>query len=257
MSIRSLILPLTLLLSLLMVTCTLFAQRDSNHLSEAKRVDSTFIGREIKKNVLRMVFSFDNNQSLIKQPSYGMNGIRLGLELNEQFRFGFEINGLRDSLLQELERPFIPERNLDFGMLSLFGEYVIYRDFRCELAAPISAGVGSAQYEYLSGQGDVVFRETVNNVVMYTGGLSGHYKVIPWFGVGAGIGYRQLVTPDKYVRQTLSSPYYTIKLKLFFGYFLKSIFNAPAIRAERDEYRTAKAMGRAARHGLLLVPSMP
>jgi hypothetical protein len=47
---------------------------------------------------------------------------------------------------------------------------------------------------------------------------------LKWFGVGAGVGYRLMLLDNPAKKHSFNSPIYTVKLKLFVGEIIRSVF---------------------------------
>ena len=52
-------------------------------------------------------------------------------------------------------------------------------------------------------------------------GLNAQYKITRFFGLGAGIGYRQMLSENDKIREALNSPLYVLKIKVFIGEFFR------------------------------------
>jgi hypothetical protein len=101
--------------------------------------------------------------------------------------------------------------------------------------------VGETEYKIVQGK---------QGFLLHTG-VSAHYRIFSWLGVGMGLGYRQVLTPDTLVNQAVSGVFASFKLKIFLGdlYFL--IFKPDIIKGEKmawkDQRRRKKELGLAAK----------
>ena len=53
--------------------------------------------------------------------------------------------------------------------------------------------------------------------------MSTEFKIFPWLGLGAGLGYRFVLTKNSESIKTFS-PIYVLGLNFHFGYFIRKIF---------------------------------
>jgi hypothetical protein len=66
------------------------------------------------------------------------------------------------------------------------------------------------------------FQENWNFI--YEPAVSVEYKFLRWFGVGADIGYRFMITSDRKINQKFNSPIYAFKFLIYYNEIFKSIF---------------------------------
>ena len=50
------------------------------------------------------------------------------------------------------------------------------------------------------------------------------YRLLRWLGLGAGVGYRQMLTSDAILRKNFNGPLYIVKVKIYFHEVYKMIF---------------------------------
>ncbi len=196
-----------------------------------------------EKGKWKFLFAFDARSSFIRFDGATHNaklfGLKLGATYKNRHRFGWGVY-----FLQNNKTPIVVEKGLvprldtitneivldtlvhrvNFGYQSLFYEYVFYQKRRWEFSAPLHIGYGVAEVrEGIRGQlGDSL----IGSVGVPLMGLSvgGHYKVMPWIGVGAGVGYRLMLSGDNNVRRALNAPLFIIKVKLFLGDTYRGVF---------------------------------
>ena len=65
-----------------------------------------------------------------------------------------------------------------------------------------------------------------NFSLIYELNVSGHYKIIPWLGVGLGSGYRFMYSGNSNTSRNFNSPIYVLKIKVFLGDIYKSVDEA-------------------------------
>ena len=193
---------------------------------------------EIKVNLM-----FDNRQSLFLGQWTRMNGLRIGLELMHTVRFGMAFyNQAGETNITELiDDAEGRQRRLAYNYTTVYWEYILYRDWRYEASIPINIGLGRGRVDSLGINATEWVEERRDDAFVSSLGVNGSMKLIPWFGVGAAVGYRQLATSQRAVRRVYSAPFYAVKLKIYLGELFKTLFAKEKMQAERQAYRDEKA----------------
>lgn len=191
---------------------------------------------------LKLLFTFDSRNSFLLNQQAKMVGFRFGLEMFDRYRVGLGWYGLRGHI--DLPKEIRPHdellQSLRFTYSTLFFEYVIYEDFKWEAVASLPFGRGTGTIDTLSSLSRVPGERRAGDVNVLAPSIGGHYKLFYWLGIGSGMGYRFVIAPHKNVRQSLSAPFYVIKVKLFLGGIYKSIFKHEEVEAERAAWRNEK-----------------
>jgi hypothetical protein len=172
-----------------------------------------------------------------------MNGLRLGLEYYEKYRFGLGFYGSdRVSIPKFSKAPPGANVEVEFNYNTVFFEYVFIENYRWEISAPLLWGSGTANFHYLNENGAEVSALSQKIPVISTNGVV-EYKLIPILGLGLGLGYRFLF-PDKskiedatQIRSTFNAPFYYLHLKLHFGELFKCLFNNDLYEEERRQFK--------------------
>lgn len=198
---------------------------------------------------IKLLFSFDSRNSFLLNQQAKMAGLRLGLELFDRYRVGLGWYGLRGHInLPQEQRPNdMLLQSLRFTYGTVFFEYVIYEDFKWEAVASFPFGRGTGTIDTISTVNHVLGQLRAGDVNVIAPSVGGHYKLFYWLGVGSGVGYRFVIAPNQNVRQSLSAPFYVIKVKLFLGGIYKSIFKSEEVEAERAAWRNEKRERKARR----------
>lgn len=191
------------------------------------------IGGDIKYNLF-----FDSRQTFFAGQRARMNGFKIGAELYEKVRFGLGFYNLQRPLdiSERIDDSQNRTRELDFRYNTSYVEYIAYRDFRWELSLPVQFGRGTGTVDTLNVAGQRGLERT-DNVNIISVGAAGYIRVIPWFGIGSGVGYVWAISDNQAAEAAFSSPYYSIRAKIFLGYLIKSMIFPKKVEAERDQYR--------------------
>lgn len=189
----------------------------------------------------KFLFSFDSRSSSIRFSGDKYNaklfGVKIGASYKEKHRFGWGVYWLQsdktpiivpDKYLvrtDSLGEKYLDtvEHHVTFGYQTLFYEYVIYRKGRWEISAPVHLGFGVAEVNARNGRGpDTLLGKFGSALTSFA--VDGHYKISPWLGVGAGFGYRLMLTHNKDISKALNAPYTIFKIKLFLGDLYRGMF---------------------------------
>lgn len=191
---------------------------------------------------LKLLFSFDSRNSVLLNQQARMFGFRFGLEMFNRYRVGLGWYGLRGfvDLPQEIRPNDVLLQSLKFAYTTLFLEYVIYEDFKWEAVASLPFGRGTGIIDTISTVHNVLGQRRAGDVSVLAPSVGGHYKLFYWLGVGSGVGYRFVIAPNRNVRQSLSAPFYVIKVKLFLGGIYKSLFKREQVEAEKAAWKEGR-----------------
>jgi hypothetical protein len=202
-----------------------------------------------KKPWFDLVAAFDDRNLFLAKPNTKMNGIKLGVELYQRYRFGFTYFFLGkerplDALFREKDTV---QQQLKLSYWGPFFEYVLYEDFRWELSVPLNVGYGKGRVDTNQIATTIKGRRLTSDLIFTSGGLNAHYKVFHWLGLGAGIGYNHVFTKEHSIRKVLNSPYYAIRVKLFLGGLYRCVFKPKVVKQLKLDYRDEKREKKALR----------
>ena len=167
-------------------------------------------------------FRMDSRHSFINQKGVKTAGVKVGIQFAEKLSFGLGYNQLwspRTGII--LENKVETKVQLGFFNFSPYVEYVFFRDKKWELSIPVQIGLGSSYYSIKSGSGKEKLR---NDFVMsYEPAITFQYRLLRYFGVGLGIGYRFMVIPNSKLEEKFTSPVYIIKTRIYFQDILRDL----------------------------------
>ena len=110
-----------------------------------------------------------------------------------------------------------------FGYTSFFYERLWYEDHRWELSTPFHLGVGTLSSNYVDTLG-VHKPYFLGSSWMIEVSAVAQYRVVRWFAVGLGGGYRALLTSDKGAKRAMNGPVFILQFKVLMGQLLKMTF---------------------------------
>lgn len=192
--------------------------------------------KKIKK--VKLYFAFDASRSFLREPNVKFNGFKVGVELQEKHRLGISFHGLAEPVRFQgkLNRVDYPESTdtlfFNFNYASIFYDYVWLRTKRWELTSPIHLGSGNIELSYLDTMRVRRAPFLSTSAVMVGFGGSAQFKIFRWFALGAGAGYRQMLTKDENIGKSLNAPFYQFQLKVLIG----ELFRMAIKRDEMEEW---------------------
>lgn len=166
---------------------------------------------------------FDNRFSFIRDNDVKTIGLKIGLSFRRKFKIGLGINQMvlsgkkRVNQLDTTLQVF-----LEYFYFSPYIEYTYYSSKRWEFSLSTQLGFGEASYQYNNLNGKrIKLRKSI--VLSYEPAMLIDYKIIRWFGIGTGVGYRLIYYKSPGVNEKFSSPEYVIKLKVYLGEIFRTI----------------------------------
>lgn len=172
---------------------------------------------------------FDSRNSFIASQRARIFGVKIGWEYNDAIKLGIGFNRLNTKISKP--KYFINnetlavdtlESVLKFEYLSPFFEYVFFKTKRWEHAIPVQIGIGNSRYEYIDKKG-IVHYENYRPIILYEPAMTTQFKIFPWIGLGAGVGYRLILVGNRQINENLNSPIYILRVKVFLGDLYRGI----------------------------------
>jgi len=203
--------------------------------SHAQIIDSIKLSLHKKP---KLVGGFGTKNTFIDGFNAPVFSARIGAEFNHHIRFGGGINWLklpdyeagRDNTPFYLQKIIIDSTGkadtlhpaLKLSYFNYYVEYIFYRTRHWQFSIPIQFGMGGSSYEY-NYRGERS-EENKHFIFLYEPAVSGHYKVLKWFGLGVDVGYRFLLINNKKIGSRFNSPVYDLKAMIFPVPLYKAIF---------------------------------
>lgn len=182
--------------------------------TQAQLIDSI---RASFKQKPSLYFNWGTHYSFISNEFANIKWLKAGIDYNGITKIGIGYNWLspKPQKIKNIEGLYYNSL-LHFNYVSLFIEYSYWRTYRWEASIPAQIGFGFAYYTYNDSGG--IKRKTQSSFfVLYEPITTITYRILRYFGVGGGIGYRLVLMDKKNMNETFASPLLVIKTKLFFG----------------------------------------
>ena len=167
-------------------------------------------------------FQLDNRLSDIGGYRITIFGGKIGVQYKNKLRFGVGASFITNpvditgTLKVRVRKKLVTESTEDrinFWYISLFSDWILYKNERWECFITEQIGYGSP-----------VYTSTVNNVVvkqteipLLVNEFSGqiNYKFLPWLGAGTGFGYRNIWNGNADVKSTFNAPIFIARLIVY------------------------------------------
>lgn len=175
--------------------------------------------KEPKNGKFKLIAGFDARNSFVKGQRARFSGLKIGFG-NERHHFGLAFHGTRSPIV--VDRRNNNGENIrttfDYNYNSVFYEYIFYKSKRWQFSAPFHINTGELNGFNYKIDGNILdttlFRERANSLTL---SIKGHFKVIRWLGLGAGVGYNYVTKAEPEIKQGLNAPFYSFGVKVFLG----------------------------------------
>ena len=215
---------------------------------EIAEAELAYLKEKYRKDY-KLLIGMDNHYTAFFGQSTNFWGAKVGLELMQNYRLGFGAYYMPKKVAMDPQITDVDTTYRKFRMhyYTTFFEWIFIRNFRWELALPVSAGYGRVEVQqWLPGrnenvQGRWVEGKDIGEFVA-TIHVQAHYKIFSWVGIGLGLGWRQIVSPNQEISQGFSGGILSYKIKLFPHHLYRALFKKEQILEEKGDYRWKKFM---------------
>lgn len=217
---------------------------------EIVEAELAYLKEKYRKDYKPLI-GMDNHYTAFFGQNTNFWGAKVGLELFQNYRMGFGAYYMpkKVTMTPILEVGAIDTTYRKFRMhyYTTFIEWIFIRNFRWELAMPVSAGYGRAEVQqWLPERNENVLGCWVEgkDIGMFVGSFSvnAHYKIFSWVGLGLGLGWRQIISSNEEIQTSFSGVILSYKIKLFPHHLYRALFKKEKILEEKGDYRWKKYM---------------
>lgn len=169
----------------------------------------------------KLLVGLDSRRSFVSGRDVKVMGVRVGLDFEKRARVGFGVY----TLASEFNRNFIRtdffgvvdtiESSLRFAYMTGYFEYVLLATKHWEVSIPFHLGVGDVSFTKL----DQEPKAFVLGEVL----ILANYKIFPFLGLAAGVGYRQILLGGYPIRENFDAPSYSFGIKFWAGYLVEKL----------------------------------
>mgnify|MGYP002713068490 CR=1 FL=1 len=170
----------------------------------------------------KLDIKLDNRFSFIRAEDVKTLGVKFGLSFNRRFKVGIGVNQMITSTGNKISvSDTTLSVKLDYFYFSPYAEYTFYNSKKWAFSLATQLGFGEARYEYKLNNKEVELAKTL--VLSYEPAMLIDYKIIRWFGIGTGVGYRIVYYKRSVIEEQFSSPQIIAKLKIYLGEIVRTI----------------------------------
>ena len=187
--------------------------------------------QDIQKPKKKILFSFDARRSVALQEPVKIGGLKIGFRSGDNYQFGIGFYGMNDPIKRAvvLNKDLYPDSKdtmlFDFDYTTLFFDKIWYHSKRWELATPFHFGIGTLKLDYLTTDLRNPRKQFIKGAAFTTElSFTAQYKIVRWFAIGTGFGYRKILVNDEKLSKSLNAPAYIFQMKLLIGQLYKSVF---------------------------------
>ena len=166
-------------------------------------------------------FQLDNRFSKIHSNEVVIFGAKIGLQYKNLTRFGIGASTIIKPVTifyYDKKTNTEAENIINFWYISVYNDWIVYKNNKLECFLTEQIGYGKPTF----------IREINSDVIsevsrdLYINEISGqvNYKILPWLGAGAGVGYRNLFNKKSVLTNTFNAPIYIFKLIIYPESFL-------------------------------------
>ncbi|MES2629390.1 MAG: hypothetical protein V4616_10530 [Bacteroidota bacterium] len=184
-----------------------------NHQAWAQPSLEDELSKAIAGNKPSVLLRLESRNSFISNSGVQTTGIKVGANYGPNLNLGvgyhFMTRKSAERILRNMDKPDFSQLHLDY--VSAFIEYRFFNKGRYSAAIPLQVGVGSAFFQQQPQ--DIA---QVKAVVLYEAMLNGEMKLLKYFGVGAGLGYRICLLNNRAFGLQMNSPLYNVRFNVYF-----------------------------------------
>lgn len=181
------------------------------------------------KKVPMPFFAFESSNSFVGGTSAWITGYKVGITFNGRLSTGYGWYKLVSDIVENKtivglsgNDSVVPAQlKMKYKAISL--SYVYFKNQKWILSATMQPAWGESYFEYFISAGDreQAFNHKVNMIEIGSGAA---YKVFPWIGLGAGLGYRIMTKNNPSIDYNFNTVNYYLGLRVFIDEIYKSVF---------------------------------
>lgn len=178
------------------------------------------------------ILQFDSYYSFVGNKGADVWGFKVGVDYKDKWRFAVGFNQIKSDIVEYEKVPLSDRKyttadtvksQLYMNYYPVMVEYVFYDYKPWQISVPFNIGRGVSYFKFYDNNNNA-HRIEKHGVLVSSLGLNIQYRVLKWFGLGAGVGYRFLIINNPKVDTNFNSPTFSIRLKLYPNEILHSIF---------------------------------
>ena len=172
----------------------------------------------------KLFFQIDAYNSFVSSEPANTFGFRAGLEFNKRVRITLGYYNLTSDIVKPklITGVFAIgdttlNAKLDMSYVTGSFEYIFYNKDPWQFSVPFNIGAGKSYFWYYKNAAGDRGRIDEKTIMLTILSVGAQYKVLKWFGVGAGLGYRVMLKDNSNIDENFNSVIYSVGLRIFIG----------------------------------------
>jgi hypothetical protein len=164
----------------------------------------------------KFAFQFDNRFSSINHDKVTIFGAKVGLQFQNKVRFGIGGSFILNPIIVNVTNrkgKIVGDTKINFWYLSLFGDWILFKNKRWETF--VTEQIGFGKPELIQERKGVIVQETDPNLYVNELSAQANYKITSWIGLGAGVGYRNILNNESVLISRFNAPIYIFKAIIY------------------------------------------
>lgn len=164
--------------------------------------------------------NWETRNTFISTRRAQITGWKLGLDFNSKIRMGVGYNYMNTKFYKSEFSGFqFKKEQLGMRYFCVYFEYLYYKQNRWTFSVPVQIGLGTT---FTKSVFPVIQRERQNShfIMVYEPCISGEYRLLPWFALGAEGGFRLFLVKSRTVKERFTAPIYVFSASIKWGYFI-------------------------------------
>lgn len=164
--------------------------------------------------------NWETRNTFISSRRAQITGWKLGLDFNSKIRMGLGYNYMNTRFYNsQLSGLSFKKERLGMRYFCVYFEYLYYKQNRWTFSVPVQIGFGRT----FNKEALPVLEKKIYNshpILVYEPCLSGEYRLLPWFALGAEGGFRLFLVKSGRVKERFTAPIYVFSASIKWGYFI-------------------------------------
>lgn len=178
--------------------------------------------RSAFSNEPRLIARINTHNAFVTGRPIQTFGLKLGVTYNDRVTIGVGYNWMRhgEAVIRTVENAE-EQRELRMDYISAFFEYSFVYHKNWQIIIPVAIGIGRNR-ELLTDEANRTFLNT-GTIALYEPAMIAEYHFLRYFGIGAGVGYRLMLVPNRSIPEQFTAPTWQLRFRVKLGDIRKDL----------------------------------
>lgn len=175
----------------------------------------------------RLLVRLDARGGFISNRGVRFVGLKVGREHARRFQYGIGYSMLFPTEARDVAVDGrIEAGRLRMGYIAPYVDYAFFQRGHWEARIPMQLGFGAGSLSYRDAEGR---RRTIarTGLILYEPAMTVQYRFLRYFAIGAGWGFRLVLSTGDDLGERLTAPVYLFGLRVFIGDMWRDAHGAP------------------------------